>query len=151
MSNYNEVGKWFLISLWLKISFHKLQYLGGWHVILFYFPRVSRDVPNWYTTCWCPHTMVMPYTMICFHILAPKVLQTQATHLYLHAFNRSRSTFYDQSLQPLPWHSHMNFIVTWIILWTEKLWSVSMYIGWPLVQAIHNCLHIHSSHHLAFF
>ena len=61
------------------------------------------------------------------------------------AVNCHQSKFYDQSLQSLLWYSYRNFFITWIILWSEKYWCVEN--GWikkPFVQAIHNCLHIHS-------
>ena len=48
--------------------------------------------------------------------------------------------------------SYTNLFITWIILWTKNLWRVEhMWIKKLFLQAIHNCLHIYSFHHLAFF
>lgn len=39
-------------------------------------------------------------------------------------FSCHKSKCYDQSLQPLLWHSYMNFSITWIILWTKQFQCV---------------------------
>ena len=100
--NYNEARKWLLMTFLFEFPFHKCN---SWGDDMYFFAKVSWDVANWYTTCWCPHKSGMPHTMICFHIQASNFLQTQATQLYWHAFNHGQSKFYDQSLQPLLSHS----------------------------------------------
>ena len=37
-----------------------------------FFAKVSCNVANWYTTCWCPCKIAIPHIMICFHIHASK-------------------------------------------------------------------------------
>jgi hypothetical protein len=100
--NYNEARKWLLMTFWSENHLSQIAIVGGMTCNVF--PKVSWDVANWYSTRWCPHKIGMPHTMICFRIQASNLLQTQATRLYWHAFNRGQSNFYDQSLQPLLWY-----------------------------------------------
>ena len=131
--NLNEAHKW-LFLFWRSPFTNWNTWRNDKHI----FAKDSWDVAN----------LLLP-PIKCY---ASKFLQTQATWLYLHRFHALPVQFYDQSLWPLKWHSYTDFFITWIILRTDKFWCIgNIYIMKLFIQAIHNYLHIHSSHHLALF
>ena len=148
VSNFNEACKWLLIAFYFENPLTQIAIIEAMTSI---FAKVPRGVVNWYITHWWPHKIVMAHTMICSHIHASKFLQTQATWLHLHHFQPLSSNFminlsnhcFDMVIQLL---YHFDNSLDWKVLMHWK----HVYHG-IFVQAIHNCLHIHSSHHLAFF
>jgi hypothetical protein len=79
--NFNEACKWLLIAFCCENLLLQIAILEGMtNILCKSFVRCGQLV---YTPRWCSHKIVMPHTMICFHIHASKLLQTQATRLYL--------------------------------------------------------------------
>ena len=117
VSKFNEACKWLLIAFGFENPLSQIAILREWQVL---FVKVSWDVANWYTTCWCTHKIALPHTICCCNIHASEFYKFKQLSSTCIAFTRCQSIFYDQSLWLLLSHSFTNFFITWIILWTEK-------------------------------
>ena len=98
VSNFNEAHKWLLIEFFLGNPFSHIPILDD----KYFFPQVSWDVVNWYTTHWCLDKIAMPRTN---HLFSPSCLEvsTNSSKWALLALLSTsvNTSVYDQSLQPL--------------------------------------------------
>lgn len=106
---------------------------------------------SWHTICWRFHTTAMFQQRICFHTHASEFPQTQVIMLYLHHIQLVL-VWTLESISPTVvstyWHKLLHHLDSTL---DQKLQCIENgKVRKPLIQAVHNCLHIFNSHHLAF-